>query len=159
MDCAKAETLARELMRLHGLDSVGSTCEPRQPWHFGWMRRTNTCGIAHFGKRAIMLSAPIVKANEESEVRDTILHEIAHVLAGPSGHGQVWKLKAMEIGARPYACTDTANVPKGKYFAVCAACGHEHQGYRKRIGTRLCGAVSCRLLPASERRLTFIQRY
>ncbi len=38
------------------------------------------------------------------QVRDTVLHEIAHAIAGPeAGHGPLWKATARRIGATPRA--------------------------------------------------------
>ena len=40
--------------------------------------------------------------NGPEEVRDTILHEVAHALVGPGhGHDTVWKATAAQVGARP----------------------------------------------------------
>ena len=40
----------------------------------------------------------------EAEIRDTILHEIAHALAGPEArHGARWKAIARRIDATPRA--------------------------------------------------------
>lgn len=47
----------------------------------------------------------------ESELmlRDTILHELAHLFAsrffGADGHGRIWKKVAEEFGAAPWGCT------------------------------------------------------
>ena len=46
-----------------------------------------------------------LEGNEE-EIRDTVLHEIAHAIAGPeAGHGPLWKATARRIGATPRAKT------------------------------------------------------
>ena len=47
--------------------------------------------------------------NEEKEIEDTILHEIAHALAWTydrfKGHGKIWKDWARKVGANPKACS------------------------------------------------------
>ena len=49
------------------------------------------------------------------QVRDTILHEIAHALVGPGhGHDAVWKRKCREVGARPERCGQ-ADMPEGRW--------------------------------------------
>ena len=71
--------------------------------------------------------------NGVDKVKDTILHEIAHAIAGYSaGHGQKWKDVCIQIGAKPERCYDskTTNTPELKYKAVCGACGTIHQKSR-----------------------------
>lgn len=75
------------------------------------------------------LSETILTRVDESIVRDTILHEIAHVLAGrKAGHGRLWKLQAMRVGANP---TRTASLPASvksqisRYCIVCEKCGQK----------------------------------
>ena len=69
MELADAESLALELMRQHGL-------LPR--WKFKFDRAIRRFGCCNEGKRLISLSARLTELNSEYEVRDTILHEIAH---------------------------------------------------------------------------------
>lgn len=51
----------------------------------------------------ITISGVIAARHPGSEVRDTILHEIAHALnpVGVTSHGKEWKAIAVSIGARP----------------------------------------------------------
>ena len=40
----------------------------------------------------------------KEQIRDTVLHEIAHAIAGrEAGHGPLWKVTARRIGATPRA--------------------------------------------------------
>jgi len=86
----------------------------------------------HTGSSHISLSRYLISLNGEEEVRETILHEIAHALVGYShGHDRVWKLKAMEIGCTPHRLDFKAKMPEGKIAAVCPRCkkvvGHRHR--------------------------------
>lgn len=116
MELHKAATLAREIMDEHGLIDAG--------WSFQWNKRVRAAGLCSYRKRTIELSRLMTPKREEKDVRDTILHEVAHALAGPEAkHGWVWRQKARELGARPSTCVaDTAacRVP-GSWQAVC--CG------------------------------------
>jgi predicted SprT family Zn-dependent metalloprotease len=95
MDMADAEKLATQLMHQHGLDG----------WQFKWDRATKRLGSCNYTRKRITLSAHQTKNRQELEVKDTILHEIAHALLPPrTGHGKLWKAKCVEIGAKPQRC-------------------------------------------------------
>lgn len=90
----------------------------------------------------------------ESEVRDVILHEIAHAIAGHSaGHGWQWKAVCRRIGANPNRIADLppAMVVELKekianYKAVCTGCASVYMFYRLtkqwKQGKRIC--AKCR---------------
>lgn len=138
---AWAKSLAVALMTQHKL--------------YGWQFRMNTnvrrAGVCKYphgtAPGRIELSCHYVESNQESEIRDTILHEIAHALVGPGhGHGAVWKAKCIEIGARPERCYGAhIKMPKGVWKASCPSCGREfsrHRRPRKLTGwhCRPCGS-------------------
>ena len=77
----------------------------------------------------ITLSKPLCLLNDETQVRDTILHEIAHALTLGHGHDNTWKRKCVEIGAKPIRCysSDEVTRPKMKYVAICGGCQREFQ--------------------------------
>lgn len=63
-------------------------------------------GLCDMSSREISLSGPLTILNTDDEVRDTILHEIAHALAWElhkenCGHDERWKAICGHIGARP----------------------------------------------------------
>lgn len=115
MDQDKAGDMARDLMDDHGLAL----------WSFAFDNAKRRCGNCNFGKRKITLSRHYVSMNEEWEIRDTILHEIAHAIAGfEAGHGPNWKGVARRIGATPKRCADASvAMPKAPWKIVCAT-GH-----------------------------------
>lgn len=119
MELAAAEALARDLMCQHLPHTVVN------PWGFRWDKARRRYGLCSYRHRFISLSAPLTKLSPEEQVRDTILHEIAHVLAGPvARHGRLWKVTAASIGARPEPCVDARalgiELPKGKWTVKCA---------------------------------------
>jgi predicted SprT family Zn-dependent metalloprotease len=88
-------------------------------------------GLCVYSRRTIELSIHFVERNPEEEIRDTILHEIAHALVGHRhGHGPVWKKKCLEIGARPVRCGQ-AEMPAGQWKASCGSCGKKFDRHRK----------------------------
>lgn len=134
------EVLAAELMGDWGLLAKG--------WRFGWNGRRSHMGVCVYrrlnGRAAnrIELSRHMVGA-PDAQVRDTILHEIAHALAGPkAGHGPAWRAWAAKVGASPERCADGSGfMPRGDYEAACP-CGTPHRMHRMprcRYQCKRCG--------------------
>ena len=95
VDLGDAEQLARYQMALHGLSG----------WDFRFDRATRRFGCCNFSRRTISLSRSIVLLNPADRVRATVLHEIAHALAGPgAGHGKAWREIALRIGSDGRRC-------------------------------------------------------
>ncbi|MEO0588250.1 MAG: SprT-like domain-containing protein, partial [Planctomycetota bacterium] len=89
-----ARTLAEHHLTRHGLADRG--------WSVGFNRRKTVCGVCNYTDRRIELSRHHVELNDEPIVLDTILHEVAHALAGSRAkHGPKWKRIAAELGATP----------------------------------------------------------
>ena len=87
-------SMARGLMDEHGLDA----------WTFAFLEAERRLGDCHFQDRVIRVGRAHALDASEAEIRDTILHEIAHALAGPEArHGPKWKAIARRIGATPRA--------------------------------------------------------
>lgn len=65
-------------------------------------RMTKALGKCHWPTKTITLAWWVVQRLEWPDVRDVILHEIAHALAGQAeGHSNQWKKYAVMVGARP----------------------------------------------------------
>ena len=113
--------MAQELMARHGLKG----------WKFAFNRRKRALGLCRYGTKAIELSVYLVDANTTDEVRDTILHEIAHALVGPGhAHDALWKAKCAEVGAKPERCGE-AEMPEGRWKATCPTCGLGFSRHRR----------------------------
>lgn len=126
MNLVLANRLANQLMTQHGLTQQG--------WRFKYDSAKRRFGVCKYRYKVIALSAPLVELNDEAEIKDTILHEIAHALVGPShGHDLVWKRKAIEIGCNGKRCCDSKVVatPESRYVAVCSGCNHTHKRHKK----------------------------
>lgn len=124
---ARARELALALMAEHGLTG----------WEFGFNANVRRAGVCRYPTRTrpgrIELSRHFVQRNGEDEVRDTILHELAHALVGPRhGHDAVWRAKCIEIGAKPERCYgDEVEMPKGRWRASCPGCRREFDRHRR----------------------------
>ena len=165
MDLPSAGQLALSLMQHHGLVDAG--------WTFRFNQRKRSLGLCRYADQRIELSAPFVTRNDESEVRDVILHEIAHALtplpeapevstprtrstktarADFSPHGPEWKATCLRIGANPHRINTTAVAPAGRYQARCPGCQTVHHRHRKPAQGR---TYVCRACGSETGRLTF----
>jgi predicted SprT family Zn-dependent metalloprotease len=126
MEIEVAKRMALRLMHEHGLYSRGWTL------HIG--RGARLFGACHHSRRCITLSGPLIALNNEAEVRDTILHEIAHALVSQdAGHGPRWKACAIAVGARPQRCAAVSvRQPAKTWIMTCPACGQSGERYRRR---------------------------
>lgn len=140
MHLSEVEKIARELIALHGLRS----------WSFQFDRARRRAGATHFQKQLITLSPYFMENFSEAEVRDTILHEIAHALAGPgAGHGPKWKKICQEIGANPVARLKSNAAQHGvdsPWKGICPN-GHEFSRFRKPTRESSCSICSRKFNP------------
>ncbi|NYF98372.1 SprT-like domain-containing protein [Janibacter cremeus] len=133
MDIQDARVLARELMDEHGLGD----------WTLVLDRAKRRAGVCRYTDRAIGLSAHLTRLHTLDQVRDTVLHEIAHALAGPrAAHGPRWRATATAIGASPDRCLpeDAARIP-GSWLGTCPR-GHtvdRHRRPSRVLSCRRCG--------------------
>ena len=86
--------MARRLMDEHGLAD----------WTLAFVEAGSRLGDCNFRDRMIRIGRAHALDDGEERIRDTVLHEIAHAIAGPrAGHGPLWKATARRIGATPKA--------------------------------------------------------
>ena len=129
-----AESLALIAMTEHGLLEKG--------WKFKFDRAHRRFGYCSYREKTISLSKPLVELNDQEQVMDTILHEIAHALTGKgNGHNAKWRAKCVEIGARPNRCYSSAEVnePKPRWLGTCP---NGHKTYRHKRRRISCGRCS-----------------
>lgn len=134
---SQVQRWATELLAQHELSG----------WTFHLDRARNRLGQCDYTRRRITLSRHVLENNDESIVRDTLLHEIAHARVGPGhAHDAVWRAEAARIGAQPHATADaTVNLPPGKWLLVCLTCQtvvarrHHRRLQLDRVACRGCG--------------------
>jgi predicted SprT family Zn-dependent metalloprotease len=80
---------ALQLMTEHGLKN----------WRFKFDHSTRRAGCCNYRDKIISISFDLARTGSDADIRDTILHEIAHALVGKKhNHDAVWKAKARAIG-------------------------------------------------------------
>lgn len=130
--------LASELMREH---EIGH-------WTFGFDRATSRLGVCNPRKMSITISTLHALHSPVAQIRDTIIHEIAHALvweADPGvrhGHDRVWKAMIRSLGGDPQA-SGSAYIPADAQIAktprrVYVATGNNRKRICKaQVGDRL----------------------
>lgn len=124
-----AEALARQLINHH-----------LPGWTFGWDNAQRFFGRCYFKTKHISLSKPLTELNKEADIKDVILHEIAHGIAGwEAGHSYDWKRVANNLGCSANRCAGThVALPKGKWLACCKGCGQFFRRVRPPKVTHWC---------------------
>jgi len=135
-----AAQLANDLLLKHAPDHV-----IYEGWKFGGFDRAKKrYGQCNYADRVITLSGHFVDHGPDEEIRQTILHEVAHVLAGPgTGHGPEWLAKARSIG---YTGKRTKNVPLPAHtdYVWIGRCGNGCKvGYHRKPGKRVLTFGAC----------------
>lgn len=126
MKLADAEKLAYELMGQHKLFSNG--------WGFKFDNARVRFGLCAWSKKTISLSRHLTELNDEEQVRDTILHEIAHALAPKrAGHNRQWVYQCLQVGAKPQRCySDTAvKTPERVVVGTCPNCERTVERFKR----------------------------
>lgn len=140
-DLALVERHARALMTAHGVGSLG----------FEFDRGKRRIGAMHYRRVGdltipvkITLSRHYAVLLTMDEIRETMLHEIAHALAPGDGHGYLWQRKARELGVKPSPCKATSARPDHSVEGRCSTCG-QVVGQQHRLPLRVYFHGKCGL--------------
>lgn len=108
------ESFAKELIIKHNLID----------WKLVWDTKptTNRLGQCRYKKKEIGISLKSALILPENQVKDTILHEIAHALTPGHHHDNIWKNKCRELGCRPERYADVKLDSLYKYKGACSHC-------------------------------------
>jgi predicted SprT family Zn-dependent metalloprotease len=140
MKPTKVQKLGNKLIRKWDLDFE---------WSFELNNAKKRFGVCKCDKGIIGISKPLAVRNDVEQVKDVILHEIAHALdweeRGDSDHSQHWKAWARKVGADPDRCYDPDEVVgvDYDYFHWCANCGHKYGRYRRNLKDELYTCGKC----------------
>lgn len=141
-DLSRVTVWANALIRMH-LDDT---------WSFAFDNAKRRAGLCDFSRKRISVSRYISARNDDDEVHQTLLHEVAHAMAGPgAGHGRQWKRIAREIGyvggTLHYGDIPTELAP---WVGTCPS-GHTIYRYRRPSRPSSCPKCS----PRFDRRFEF----
>ena len=126
-----ANRLAHELIREHGL----------KKWSFNFDHSTRRAGSCRYHDKTITMAFELARDGSDEDIRDTILHEIAHALVGPKhNHDRVWKAKARAIGGSGER-THQLSFAQPRWNVTCESRCWNHTAQRRnpRLICRTCG--------------------
>lgn len=143
MKLQDAEIMATKLIAKHGLE-----------YRFRFNKRLEyALGRCFVGLQLIELNPQYVELNEENEVRDTILHEIAHALAGKGHHhDDYWRRICLRIGGSGNRTGDSKVMLAYRYRAICPSCGEHFYRHKAPSGVHFC---TCRKTYTEANRLDY----
>lgn len=131
MNQPETARLANELLMKHDLDD----------WTFGFDNAKARFGATHFRTKTITLSRVLLPYRSDGEIKMTLLHEVAHVLAGhKAGHGPKWRAICLSIGGDGKRCgADSGARERLAPYAVVCTGGGEELGHVYRLNFRVKG--------------------
>ena len=112
-----------------------------EDWKFEKNHMKRALAITNYTQKKICVSSYLLrgKSCNEQKMRNTILHEIAHVFAGhKNGHNSKWKEIALKIGCSGEICGSMTYIPPS-YLMYCPKGCFKKDYFRKpNIQGRLC---------------------
>ena len=119
MELKEAERMARTLMTQHGVGRIQFAFDGGKR-RLGATHMLNVSGSKIPTK--ITLSRHYVVLLPEAEVKDVILHEIAHALVPNANHGPAFMAMCRKVGAKPARCAQPSARPQHNIEGRCPKC-------------------------------------
>jgi predicted SprT family Zn-dependent metalloprotease len=116
MDAHAILTLGHHLLAAHGLAARG--------WQFALDDARLRAGACFYDRKTVRVSRHLA-GRSEAEVRNIVLHEVAHALVGPEArpqHGAAWRAQALAIGCDGARCHALGPLCPAPYRVTCG-CG------------------------------------
>lgn len=113
-------------------------------WSFRFDNGKKRAGLCNYTAREISVSRYIAAKASDDDIHQTLLHEVAHAMAGhAAGHGSTWKRVAESIGCDP-SRTHSLETPEdlAPWLGRCPE-GHEHVRWRAPASGREYRCLKC----------------
>lgn len=98
-------------------------------WTAEMSRGRRTIGLCSYTDKTIYLSKHHIENDSYDDVRDTVIHEVAHALNPLDGHGIKWRKAAMAMGGTGDQYHSHGNSYPSKWSTRCIN-GHEPKIFR-----------------------------
>ncbi len=115
-------------------------------WAFSWIKTKRTMGVCDYQLRTVSASSVYVGRASVEQLEDTVLHEVAHAIAGYSaGHGLAWQAACVRIGAEPKRLFDASSIsPPCTWTMDCPSCdGPQRKLFAKPRSRRQESCIHC----------------
>jgi SprT-like family. len=131
-----------ELHRVRGWAEALITTHLDSSWSFAFDNAKRRAGLCDYTHKRISVSRYLAARYDDDENHQTLLHEVAHALAGPAaGHGAVWKRIARDLG---YVGGTTHRGETAVELAPwVGTCPVGHVAFRHRRPTRATSCAKC----------------
>lgn len=139
------DMLTLEENALNVLDQTGLT---DLGWTFRWNSQRSNAGMCKYNHKRIEVSAVIAEYVSPESTWNTVLHEVAHALAGPyAGHGPTWQKICKDLGGSASVSTvldgEVAErfTQSSRWVGKCPN-DSSHRTYRNRL-TKQARRIAC----------------
>jgi len=114
-------------------------------WTYSWLKTKRTMGLCNYRTKMISASRVYVGVASVEQLENTVLHEIAHAIAGfEAAHGPAWERACVEIGAEPKRLFDASTIsPPYTWCMSCKVCGPQRKLFAKPRSKRSESCVNC----------------
>lgn len=131
-DLNRVRVWAEALIAMHLDDS----------WSFDFDHAKRRAGLCDYRRKRITVSRYLTARFDDDEIHQTLLHEVAHALAGhTAAHGPAWKKVARELG---YVGGTTHTGETATELAPwIGRCPSGHVAYRHRKPARATSCAKC----------------
>lgn len=111
-------------------------------WSFAFDNAKRRAGLCDYSRQRISVSKYLAARYDDDTNHQTLLHEVAHALAGPAaGHGPAWRRVARSLG---YVGGTTHHGETAEELAPwVGVCPAGHVAYRHRRPSRATSCVKC----------------
>lgn len=114
-------------------------------WSFKWSNSKTVFGLCDYEKETIFLSKVLNSVRDIEQIKNTILHEVAHALTPYNGHNDVWKKLFISMGGSGEICSKVDDKvydvmeKTSKYVLLCPSCNAKSFLHRKPKYSTSCG--------------------
>jgi predicted SprT family Zn-dependent metalloprotease len=99
LDPAKSQSSTHKIEEIDALATGLLKQFQLNDWTFCFDHSTRRAGCCNYRNKKISIAFDLARNASDEEIRDTLLHEIAHALVGKKhNHDLIWQAKAQEIG-------------------------------------------------------------
>lgn len=106
----------------------------QQSWTITYDHSRARAGMCDGSAKVLSFSRHLIASGSPGDMRDTLLHEIAHALAGSQhGHDLTWRTIALEIGCSGERCHHMELVAPKWLFRCSAGCWQVSRHRRRRM--------------------------